>query len=165
MLLRRNTYLSDPTRFFNLFRCQNAVNRGFRELHLTDTGLALALLGVDDAGLIKDRAMLGQLLETFVFQELKRQASWNDTPVQFHHFRDKDGVEVDIVLEQAGKVAGVEIKAAATVTARDFRGLRKLQETTRGRFAAGVVVYDGENVAGFGDNLYAVPIRAVWEIT
>jgi hypothetical protein len=30
------------------------------------------------------------------------------------------------------------------------------------RFAAGVVVYDGENVVGFGDNLYAVPIRALW---
>ncbi|MFH1743060.1 MAG: ATP-binding protein [bacterium] len=135
------------------------------KLHLTDTGLASALLGVDAEALIKDRAMLGQLLETFVFQELRRQASWHDTPVLFHHFRDKDGVEVDIVLERSEKVAGVEIKAAATVTAKDFRGLRKLRETARERFAAGVVMYDGGNVAGFGDNLYAVPIRALWETT
>ena len=70
------------------------------KLHLADTGLASALLGVDAEFLIKDRVLLGQLLETFVFQELKRQASWNDTPVQFYHFRDKDGVEVDIVLER-----------------------------------------------------------------
>ena len=69
------------------------------------------------------------------------------------------------MLEQAGKLAGVEIKAAATVTGKDFRGLRKLRETTGERFAAGVVMYDGENVAGFGDNLYAVTIRALWEIT
>ena len=109
--------------------------------------------------------MLGQLLETFVFQEFKRQASWNDTPVQFHHFRDKDGVEVDIVLEQAGRVAGVEVKAAATVMKRDFRGLRKLREAIGERFAAGVVLYDGENIAGFGDRLYAIPIRALWETT
>jgi predicted AAA+ superfamily ATPase len=72
-------------------------------------------------------------------------------------------VEVDIVMEKAGKVAGIEIKAAATVMKKDFRGLKKLQETTAERFAGGVVVYDGEHVAGFGEKLYAVPIRALWE--
>jgi len=133
------------------------------KLHLADTGLASALLGVHAKFLLKDRTILGQLLETFVFQELKRQASWSDPPVQFHHFRNKDGVEVDIVMEKAGKVAGIEIKAAATVVKKDFRGLKKLRETTAERFAGGVVVYDGEHVAGFGDKLYAVPIRALWE--
>ncbi len=62
------------------------------------------------------------MLETFVFEEFRRQASWNDRPVQFYHFRDKDGFEVDIVLEQAGKVAGIEIKAASTVTKKIFAG-------------------------------------------
>jgi len=47
------------------------------------------------------------------------------------HFRDKYGVEVDIVLERgAHDLAGVEVKAGATVTGADFRGLRKLQEAT-----------------------------------
>lgn len=133
------------------------------KLHICDTGLTTALLGVDTAALIKDRDLLGQLLETFVFQELKRQASWNETQVQFYHFRDKDGVEVDIVLEQAGKITGIEVKAAATVREKDFRGLKKLRETTGERFASGVVMYDGENAAGFGENLYAIPIRALWE--
>ncbi len=133
------------------------------KLHLTDTGLAASLLGVDAAALTKDRPLLGQLLETFVFQELRRQASRDDTPVRFHHFRTKDGVEVDIVLERAGRVAGVEVKAAATVTGRDFRGLRKLREAAGEKFAAGVVMYDGESVAGFGEGLQAVPIRALWK--
>ncbi len=135
------------------------------KLHLADTGLASALLDVDAEFLIKDRAMLGQLLETFVFQELKRQASWRDTPVQFYHFRDKDGVEVDIVIEKAGLVAGVEIKAAATVVKKDFRGLKKLLETAGERFASGVVLYDGEHAVSFGEKLYAIPIRALWETT
>jgi len=134
------------------------------KLHLGDTGLACALLGVDAAALWADRPLLGQLLETFVFQELRRQASWQDEPVAFHHFRDKDGVEVDIVLEGSGqRVAGVEVKAAATVTASDFRGLRKLKESAGNRFAAGVVLYDGEVTTPFGDRLYAVPIRSLWE--
>jgi hypothetical protein len=43
--------------------------------------------------------------------------------------------------------------------------LKKFRETTGERFAAGIVMYDGENLVGFGDNLYAVPIRALWETT
>ena len=60
-------------------------------------------------------------------------------------------------------MAGIEVKAAATVTAADFRGLRKLQQAAGKRFAAGLVLYDGEVTAPFGDGLLAVPIRRLWE--
>ena len=134
------------------------------KLHVGDSGLASALLGADTASLAADRALLGQFLETFVFQELLRQASWLDAPASFFHFRDKDGVEVDVVIErEAGAVAGVEVKAAATVTPADFRGLRKLARAAGKRFAAGVVLYDGETCTRFGASLYAVPVRRLWE--
>jgi predicted AAA+ superfamily ATPase len=134
------------------------------KLHLGDTGVAASLLGLDVGALYEDRGVLGQLLETFVYQELRRQASGHEDEIRFHHFRDKDGYEVDVVLERGGRhVAGIEVKAAATVTAADFRGLRKLASASGRRFSAGVVLYDGETSAGFGDHLYAVPIRALWE--
>lgn len=136
------------------------------KLHIGDTGVACALLGLDADGLRADRKLLGQLLETFVFQELRRQASWHEDPFRFHHFRDKDGVEVDIVLERGGgQIAGVEVKSSATVTAADFRGLRKLKDAAGKRFAAGIVLYDGEASAGFGEGFHAVPIRNLWEVT
>ena len=134
------------------------------KLHLGDTGLACALLGMDAGALAADRTLLGQLLETFVFQELRRQASWQEDPMRFFHFRDRDVAEVDIVIERgAHRIAGVEVKAAATVTAADFRGLRKLKEAAGRRFAGGVVLYDGETSASFGDGLHAVPVSALWE--
>ena len=99
------------------------------KLHVGDTGLACALLGVDAAALLADRSLLGPLLETFVFQELRRQASWHEEPHAFFHYRDRDGTEVDIVIERgARQLAGVEVKAGATVTSADFRGLRKLRD-------------------------------------
>ncbi len=135
------------------------------KLHLGDTGVACALLGLDAQSLKEDRVILGQLLETFVFQELRRQASWLEDDVRFHHFRDKDGAEADLVLELGGRaLAGIEIKAAATVTAADFRGLAKLRAAAAKRFAIGVVLYDGEASLTFGDRMYAVPIRGLWEI-
>jgi len=136
------------------------------KLHVGDTGVGCAFLGLDDSTLLRDRATLGQMLETFVFNELKRQSSWQVDPVRFHHFRDRDGYEVDLVLERSGgAIAGVEVKAAATVTSRDFRGLRKLRHAAGERFSAGVVLYDGETSAGFGDRFFAVPIRTMWEGT
>jgi len=134
------------------------------KLHLGDTGLACALLGMDADALQSDRPMLGQVVETFVLQELRRQASWHSDTVDFFHYRDRDGVEVDIVLERgARQLAGVEVKAGATVSTADFRGLRALQQAVGKRFAGGVVLYDGEVSASFGDGLYAVPLRALWE--
>jgi predicted AAA+ superfamily ATPase len=134
------------------------------KLHVGDTGLACALLGVDAAALTADRPLLGQLLETFVFQELSRQAIAEEQPIGFFHFRDKDDFEVDIVIERgARQIAGVEIKAAASVNAADFRGLRKLKDSVGARFAGGVVLYDGETEASFGDGLHAVPLRRLWE--
>ena len=143
-------------------------NRGKRlvktpKLHVGDSGLACALLRTSVRSLLADRPLLGQLLETFVFQELRRQATWHAGPVEFFHYRDKDQVEVDIVMEYDSLVAGVEVKAGATVTQSDFRGLRRLRDACGGRFAAGVVLYDGETSVGFGDGLHAVPIRLLWE--
>ena len=144
-------------------------NRGKRlvktpKLHIGDTGLACALLGATAPSLLADRSLLGQLLETFVFQELRRQATWYGGPVEFFHYRDKDQIEVDIVMESGSRVAGVEVKAGATVTGSDFRGLRRLKDACGERFAAGVVLYDGETSVSFGDGLHAVPMRLLWEM-
>jgi predicted AAA+ superfamily ATPase len=134
------------------------------KIHMGDSGLACALLGVDAAALKADRQLLGQLLESFVFQELRRQASWHGEAMSFFHFRDKDGAEVDVVIERGARgLAGVEVKASATVTLADFNGLRKLKAATGKRFSGGVVLYDGETTASFGDGMHAVPIRSLWE--
>ncbi len=135
------------------------------KLHMGDTGLAAALLGLDAAALYEDKEAYGRLLETFVFGELRRLASGHEEDIRFHHFRIRDGYEVDLVLEWGGrKLAGIEVKASSTVTASDFRGLRKLAAAAGKRFfVCGVVLYDGEVSLGFGGHMYAVPVWALWE--
>ena len=133
------------------------------KLHMGDTGLASALLSIDAESLAADRALFGPLLETFVYQELVRLASFRAEPVRFSHYRDRDGVEVDIVLEVGQKLAAVEVKAAATVTSKDLRGIRHVQAVTGERFVCGVILYDGETCVPFGERVWAVPIRALWD--
>jgi predicted AAA+ superfamily ATPase len=135
------------------------------KIHLADSGLAAALLRTDYAALkTNDRALLGHLLETFVLHELRCLDSWTGSRLQFFHYRDRDANEVDIVLEGPGRrLAGVEVKAAATVHPHDFRGLRKLREDAGKNFACGIVFYDGETALPLDETLHAVPLRALWE--
>ena len=80
------------------------------------------------------------------------------------HFSDKGNAEVDIVLRHGARcLAGVKVKAAATVTSADFQGLRKLKKASGAQFSSGVVLYDGENTVAFGDDMFAVPVRSLWE--
>ena len=133
------------------------------KLHIGDSGMACALLGLGVADIRGDRKLFGHLAETFVYGELKRQASAHLDAHQFFHYRDKDGAEVDIVVERGSRrVAGIEVKASATATASDFRGLRRLAASAGDRFVGGAVIYDGEMCASFGDRLWAVPFSRLW---
>ena len=135
------------------------------KLHMMDTGLAAAILRVNSNSLQNDPNLHGRLLETFVLKELQRQASWHDSRLSFSHFRNHDGLEVDIVIESDSlTVVGVEVKSAKSVNNHDFRGLRKLAALTGERFIGGIVLYDGPTCRQFEKNLFAVPIRSLWEL-
>lgn len=133
------------------------------KLHVGDTGLACALLGLDIEALKDDRKLLGHLLETFVFQELRRQSSGLDEEIRFYHYRNRDKDEVDILIERGGQLVGIEVKASSTIRSEDFKGLRKLRAALGTKLVGGFVLYDGELSVGFGEGLRAVPIRAMWE--
>lgn len=147
----------------------NALSRLTKsaKLHFTDSGLAATLAGL---GLERSRrgrtqigAALGAVFETFVFGELRKQASFGESPVAFHHFRGRETEEVDLVLEDVeGRLVGIEVKASATATTADFRGLRILAQAAGPRFAAGILLHDGEQVLPFGERLWAMPIERLW---
>lgn len=92
-----------------------------------DSGIAADLLGLDAAGLRQPGGRLGLLLEGFVAMEIARQLTRSRERAELYHYRTKDGVEVDIVLEnRRGQVVAIEVKASATVRAEDFSGIRHL---------------------------------------
>lgn len=136
------------------------------KLLLCDTGLISSLQGLNAERLASDPVLVGPLLENFVAMELQKQSAWSATQPRLFHFRTQTGQEVDVVLEDtAGRVVGVEVKASATVGARDFRGLRALAEASGGRFRRGVVLYTGRTAVPFGENLHALPVSSLWGMT
>jgi predicted AAA+ superfamily ATPase len=144
------------------------VNLGSRQvktpkIYMTDTGLLAHLTNVSVERIVRDSTLAGPIFETFAAMELVRQCDWAESSPSLFHYRDKQQREVDIVLELgSGEVAGVEIKTAASVRAKDFAGLRHLRDRHGSRFAAGVVLYTGRRTLSFGERLAAVPLCALW---
>jgi predicted AAA+ superfamily ATPase len=137
---------------------------GTPKLAFVDSGIAANLLGADVRSLLRPGGPFGPLLEGFVLMELARQLTWSSQRAELFHYRTKDKVEVDAVLEnRQGKVVGIEVKAASTVIPADFRGLRHLAQRIDDDFVAGIVFYTGTQTLPFGPRLRAVPISALWQ--
>ena len=77
------------------------------------------------------------------------------------HYRTTTGMEVDFVLENRRKeLIGIEVKAAATITRKDFNGLRHLRDTIPNQFIRGVLLYTGEQTVKLDEQLVALPIAS-----
>lgn len=129
------------------------------KLHFLDAGLLAVLVRATPDLLRSERGRFGPILESWVFGELLKIISLSSEPWFVSHYRDKDQVEVDFVLESPLRaVIGIEVKAAATVIASDFKGLRRLRDLTGSQFMTGLVLYDGTAPLPFGDRLWAIPL-------
>ncbi len=135
------------------------------KLHFLDSGLLSVLRMADASAFLLDKTRFGPLLESFVVSEVLKISAWSDRRLTFSHFRTKDQDEVDLVVEdRAGRVVGIEVKAATTVRADDFRGLRKLQEAVGDRFVRGILLHDHNQITPFSERLLAAPVSTLWQI-
>lgn len=132
---------------------------------VTDPGLALRLSRVGEQQLLPlTTPFLGAAMEGFVVTELMKQQSWSAEEFELFHFRDRDGIEVDIVVEFFdGTVMGIEVKSGSTLKSDHFTGLKLLRDRLGDRFAGGYVLNTAATGVRFGERLWGLPIAALWE--
>ena len=164
-----DSYLALFEQMFLLGRVQAWANNRLKrvvktpKLHFLDSGILSQLVGLAPDTARRDRETFGNVLESFVYGELCKQASFSEERYQIFHYRDRDQLEVDFVLEdEKGRIVGIEIKAGATVTPADFKGMRQLSNACGNELVQGLVLYDGGEAVPFGDKLFAVPISSLW---
>jgi uncharacterized protein len=96
--------------------------------------------------------------------ELARQLTWSQQRAELYHYRTKDQVEVDLVIENRRRqVVAIDVKAASTVRAEDFRGLEHLAARLGDDLVVGLVLHTGRQTLPFGPRFRAMPISALWE--
>ncbi len=132
------------------------------KLYFLDAGLQAALMRFDASMLYTHGERFGVTLETWVYAELRKLVRASDERWTISHFRDKDGVEVDFVLElPTRELIGIEVKASSSVHSADFKGLRRLQSLAGRDLVNGLLLYNGDKALSFGDGLWAVPLWAL----
>ncbi len=130
------------------------------KIHFLDAGLQSTLTRLTPDRVLAERQRFGATLETWVYGELLKLLAITPEPWFLSHYRDNHQVEVDFVLESPMReIIGIEVKAAASVDASDFKGLRQLRHQTGNAFVTGVVLYNGEHALPFGEKMWAVPLR------
>ncbi len=146
---------------------RNAAKRLVKtpKIHPTDSGLSAALSGIAATDWNEKRETMGHLLESFVVQQIIAQSAWTDPDLRFGHYRDKDKVEVDLVITQGRQTWGIEIKASASVKPIDAKGLTRLAAQCGNDFQSGIVLYNGADTLPIGNTPFlAVPLNKLWEL-
>ena len=129
---------------------------------MTDPGMAAHLLNVDAASLGRDPILVGQMFETFAATELLAHLETAQAETRMFHLRDRDGKEVDIVLESQGRIVGVEVKSSSVVGRDDAKGLLWLRDRLGEDFAGGVVLSSASVPFQIDDRVWALPLSALW---
>jgi uncharacterized protein len=165
-----NNYLDVGERLFLLRRLQpwfrNEAKRLVKtpKLHFADSGVAATLARVTSDDWSARRERFGHLLESWVVQQIITQAGWTDPELRFWHYRDKDQVEVDLVITRGRQTWGVEVKSGMTALPDDGRGLHRLAEQCGREYRGGVVLYAGDSTFALpGGRSHAVPLARLWD--
>lgn len=131
---------------------------------LVDTAMAMAVVRVNPAGLMRDADLLGRMLDTFVIAQLRAELPRCDTRPRLLHLRQDAGRrEIDVIVEYGGgRVLAIEITATSAPTRDDARHLAWFREQLGDRFIAGLVLHTGPWAFDLGERIVAAPVSALW---
>jgi predicted AAA+ superfamily ATPase len=111
--------------------------------YLTDTGLTAAALRVDARDILRDGVLLGRFLDAYVTMQIRSEVTASDAMPRLHHVRDRDGPEIDLLLDYGRRgLIAIEIKATAAPTRADAVHLIWFREQLPG-VRAGLVLHTG----------------------
>lgn len=131
--------------------------------HLTDTGLVAGALRVDLRAVLRDGALLGQIMESFVVAQVRVECDLSGQRAELSHLRTQEGRhEIDLIVEVNDGVYAFQVTANSAPSAREARHLEWLRDQIGDRFLGGVVLHSGPRPYRIGADILAAPIPALW---
>lgn len=127
------------------------------KLYFYDTGLAVALLGVENAGQLALHPFRGNLFENMIVTDfLKRRFNAGKSNNLFF-WRDNVGNEIDLLLAKGNSRIPIEIKSGQTVTGDYLKGILFWNKMTQSE--GGFVVYGGDMKQNRSNGIRIVPFK------
>lgn len=112
------------------------------KLYFVDTGLACSLLGIRSIEELSVSHFKGALVENLIIMEMVKNSLNNASTTSFHHWRENNGVEVDLIVDSGNHFHPIEIKSAQTYSADFLKNLKKFRSYSSATEAT--LLYDGD---------------------
>ena len=125
------------------------------KVYFADTGLCSYLTGWNSPDVLESGAMSGAMFETFVVTEIIKSYKHNGKTPNIYYYRDRDKKEIDVIIEQNGKLYPVEIKKTANPDKNMIRNFDVIPEDRRG---SGAVVCLVKEDLPLTSNVNAIPV-------
>jgi hypothetical protein len=131
------------------------------KLLFLDTGLACALLGITERDQLVLHPMRGSLFENLITAELIKRLGHQGRHAQVWFWRDQKGHEVDLLIEEAGRITPVEIKSGRTIQAEFFAGLEYWTKLSGGM--SGMLIHAGDALQERSSGIRVLPWNGLFE--
>ena len=117
------------------------------KIYFTDTGLACRLLKISSAEALKQHYLIGGLFENLIIMEIKKYLSNHKNSASLYFFRDSNGNEVDLIIDQGMNQIPIEIKSGGTFNSEFLKGINYWNKLTKDSDKIlkqpGVIIYTG----------------------
>ncbi|MDR0872363.1 MAG: ATP-binding protein [Prevotellaceae bacterium] len=123
------------------------------KLYFYDTGLACALLNLENEAQIDTFYMKGNLFENFIFSELLKMRFNKGLPANFFFLRDSKGNEIDCIIEKAQENVFIEIKMSNTFSPAQLKNIQLFRNEEPAQ-NADYLIYTGEEELEFKNVKY-----------
>lgn len=131
------------------------------KVYFTDTGILCHLAGLKDPHHAAGGPLGGALLETAVLIEIVKAFVNRAEEPQIYFWRTSAGVEVDLVIETAGKLIPIEVKLSATPRPPMASGIRTFQEDFGKKAGPGYLVHPGDATLPLAPHVIALPFAGL----
>ena len=158
-----NTYLVDKLSPY-LKTDYERVNKQSKYF-VSDAGLMCSVLNWKIDDLILDSDKNGKLFETYVYNQLISQVDLENFDYSLYHYRDREKREIDFIIQDSNNtIYGIEVKSGTLISKDHFKHLKWFKNNlAKDKKFVGIVLYSGENVVPFGENMFAIPINNLWD--
>lgn len=141
----------------------NVLKRALKKpkLYFYDTGLPVQIIGWSTPEITMNSPMNGAYFENFVISEIYKSYYNAGKEPTLYYYRDKEGQEIDLIIERDGVLHPIEIKKAALATKDMIANFSSLQTVYPYTIGKGAVICNAQKLSAINKEVLIVPVSKI----
>lgn len=131
------------------------------KLYFMDTGLAAYLTRWTSPEVMRTGAMAGAFFETYVVSEIIKSFANQGIEAPVYFYRDKDKIEIDLMIYQDNTLYPIEIKKTATPNSEDAKNFYITNRIKNMQIETGTIICNCSKPVAISPEVFALPVEFI----